>query len=173
MRAFVNTTSMLLAVAIVLRPIELAGEVMPYGALGAVALAAIALTLYTQDWVLSGPGVALVIAEYLWALNATDAGTDPAAPVLAVACLLLLELVDLSLLLSGPQPQRKVLVRHGRYVVVVAVAGAVLAVTAWAGGGVLGGSAVSLLLGAALAGVGALTIALHSVRRALSEGTEP
>lgn len=168
MRALVNTAAGLLAAAIALRPIELAGEAMPYALLGGLGVIAFALALYTREWVLSGPGAALLIAEYLIALSTVDAGIDPVAPVLAVATVVLLELVDLSLLLSGPTPHRKVLVRHGRYLVVIIAGGGVLAATAWAGGNVITGSSIELLLGAAVGGVGALAIAVGVIRRSLT-----
>jgi hypothetical protein len=168
MRALVTAAAGLLAAALALRPIELAGEVMPYALLGGLGIIAFALALFTQEWVLSGPGAALLIFEYLLALNTVDAGIDPVAPVLAVAGIVLLELVDLSLLLSGPTPDKKVLVRHGRYLVVVVAGGAVLSVTAWAGGQVITGSSVPLLLGAAVGGVGALAIAVGVIRRSLA-----
>ena len=168
MRALVNIAAGLLASAIALRPIELTGELMPYALLGGLGVVAFALALYTREWVLSGPGAALLIAEYLLALNTVDAGIDPAAPVLAVAGVILLELVDLSLLLWGPTPDRKVLVRHGRYLVVVIAGGGVLAVTAWAGGQVLTGSSIPLLLVAALCGVGALALSVGVIRRSLT-----
>lgn len=168
MRTLVNVAAGLLAAAIALRPIELAADAMPYAVVGGLGVVAFALALYTREWVLSGPGAALLIASYLVSLSTVDAGIDPAAPVLAVACVILLELVDLSLLLSEPAPHRKVLVRHGRYLVVVITGGGVLAATTWAGGGLITGSSIPLLLAAAVAGVGALAISVGVIRRSLA-----
>ncbi|MDQ4144530.1 MAG: hypothetical protein M3198_12445 [Actinomycetota bacterium] len=168
MKAFIYTAGALVALAVTLYPLTLNVELLPLGYLAALAFLAFALALASSEWVLAGPGTAMLVAEYAVALETADVALDRAAPVLAIGVLVLLETIDLITVVSRrPAVGREVIVAHVRHALVVTFVGAAIAGAALLAAQTVGGGPRVLVALAAASGVVAVTIAVTLAHRAV------
>lgn len=150
MKAFAYVIAGLAIAALCLYPISLVEDVYPFLLLPALAAVAFGLSLLSTDWVLVGPGTAVLILAYAIALR----GYDPLVPVFAVGLFVLLEAIDLApVLRRRPPPERDVIVAHSRHSASVAALAATVCVAAVVAGRLVAGGPAPL---AAVAGVCAL-----------------
>ena len=150
MKKFAYVIAGLGIAALCLYPISFVDDVYPFLLLPALAAVAFALSLASNDWVLVGPGTAVLILAYAIGLR----GYDPLVPVFAVGLFLLLEAVDLvPVLRRRPAPERDVVVAHARHAVGVAALAATVCVAAVVAGRLVTGGPAPL---AAVAGICAL-----------------
>jgi hypothetical protein len=151
MRKLVPISTMLLVIALALCPVALSDPPRGVIVCGALAVICFGLALITFEWLLSGPGLILLLAEYAIALVNQRGVLDEAAPVFAVGAVLLMELMDISLTLARSQrvSPEVVGVRARQLIVVAAVGGIVSAVILGAGTLVAGAQVLKLVAGAA------------------------
>jgi hypothetical protein len=163
-RKLVPVSTMLLAVALALYPAALSDPPRGVIVCGILAVVCFGLALVTSEWLLSGPGLILLLAEYAIALVNQRGVLDDAAPVFAVGAFLLMELMDISLTLARSQrvSPEVVGVRARQLIVVAAVGGIVSALILGAGTLVAGGQVLKLVAGA----VGAALVVLLGVHLA-------
>ena len=167
-RTMTNVGAGLLAAALALYPLVLVADVYPLILLGGLALTAFALSLLSGDWVLAGPGMGMLLGEYAIALRTASVDVDELVPALAVAALVLLELLDLSRLLARrPAPEKEVIKQRVAHIVASTVmAGAVCTAVLLAAQAIQGGPPEFIALAAA-AGLIALVLAGLLARRAV------
>ena len=160
--------SALLAIALALYPLALVPDIYPLVLLGGLALLAFSLALLSREWILAGPGMAVLVGEYAIALNAGAVGVDVLVPALAVAAFVLMELLDLAELLGRrPAPPKDVVrPRVGHIAAASFIGGAVSTAVLLAARAVTGGPP-QLIAVAAIAGLVALVIAASLSRRAI------
>ncbi len=153
MRKLVPISTMLLAVALALHPADLSEPPRSVVVTGTLAVACFGLALLTSDWILSGPGLVLLLAEYAIALVDRRGELDEMAPLFAVGAFLLMELMDVSVTLArSERVTPEVVGVRARQLIVVAAAGAfVSALVLSAGTFVEGRQIVLLFVGAACA----------------------
>jgi hypothetical protein len=163
MTAALRSVAGVLALGVVLYPVSLPGlrEVVALVALASGLCFAVAVATRHRSFALGG--AALWAVEYAVALLFSGR-TDLRAPVAAVCCVLVLELLDL----VGLQAEQ---VRQGLGDAAVAVVGGGLAALACTGAGVAveGNSPWLVFLGAA-AGIGAVSITVVLGRRSTEAG---
>jgi hypothetical protein len=152
-RALVPGSTMLLAAALALHPVALTEPSRGVIVTGALALACFGLALVTSEWILSGPGLVLLLAEYAIVLVVQRGDLDELAPLFAVGAFLLMELMDVSLTLARSErvSSEVVGVRARQLIVVAAVGGFVSALVLSAGTFVEGREIAMLVVGAACA----------------------
>jgi hypothetical protein len=167
MRELVAGAALLLALTLALYPMDLAETITPLGIIGGLGVAAVALALLTSQWVLAGPGVGLIVIEYAIALVLRDGPIDLFSPLYGAGCLLLLELIDLTLVMHRPQSERGVVVGHARHAVSIVAVAILVAVAALLAGALLPGHHL-LLIAASACGLGALSVAVAIAHRALA-----
>ncbi|MDQ3987163.1 MAG: hypothetical protein M3280_11795 [Actinomycetota bacterium] len=165
MKPLMTVSVLLLGAALGLHPIEIAGSSTGLWILAGAGVGCFALTLVTSDWILAGPGLALLMGEYVWALEMAEAPPDPLAPIAAIAVLVLLELTDHATL--SRKPNKEVLGRHAVHLAAVLVTAALVATAAFVGGRLVEGGSIALLGVAAACGVTAVGIATRLARGAL------
>ena len=165
MKLLMSISVLLLGTALALHPIDIAGGSTGLWILASAGLSCFVLALITSEWLLAGPGLALLMSEYVWALEMVEAPPDPLAPVAATAALVLLELTDHAT--SSHKPNREVLARHAVHLVPVVITGALVATAAFVGGRLVEGGSIALLGVAAACGLVAVGIATRLARGAL------
>lgn len=168
MKTFAYGIGVVTALAITLYPLTLSDDLVPTVYLVALALAAFLLALASNEWVLAGPGAALLIAAYAVALGDAPIVIDRAAPVVGIGALVLLETIDLvTLITRRPAPGRAVVIGHVGHAVVVVLAGAAVSAAVMLAAEVVGGGPAALAVPAALFGVLAIVIAVSLAQRAV------
>ena len=167
MKPFTYVVGGLCAVVVCLYPLTLEERIAPLVYIAGLALTAFALALISNEWVLAGPGAALLITEYAIALDGA-ARVDYAAPLLAVGVFVVLEAIDLlALITRRPAPERSVVAGHVRHVLAVIVAGAAVAAAVLLAARVVGGGPEGLAAVAAVCGLLAIVIAVSLAHRAV------
>lgn len=147
MKKLVPAATILLAAAVALHPAALSRA--PWGVIvtGALALACFVLALLTSEWILSGPGLVLLLAEYAIALVSQRGDLDELAPVYAVGAFLLMELLDVSLTLARSEHvSPEVVGVRARQLIVVAGAGSLVSALVLGGAGFAEGRQIPLLV---------------------------
>ena len=172
MRTMTNVGAGLLAAALALYPLVLVPDVHPLIFLAGLALMSFALALLSGDWILAGPGMGMLLGEYAIALRTGSIEVDELVPALAVAALVLMELIDLSRLLARhPAPEKEVIKQRVAHIVAASLmTGAVCTAVLLAARAVRGGPAEFIALAAA-AGLIALVFAGFMARRAVEGPT--
>jgi hypothetical protein len=157
LRKLVPIATILLATALALHPVALSEPPPGVIVTGALALACYALALITAEWIMSGPGIVLLLAEYAIALVNQRGQVDELAPVFAVGAFLLMELMDVSLTLArSERVSPEVVGVRARQLVVVAAAGGLVSTLVLTAGTLVAGREIVLLL--AGAGCAALVV---------------
>jgi hypothetical protein len=170
MRKLLPISTMLLAVALALHPAALSDASTEIIVCGSLAVACFGLALLTSEWLLSGPGLILLLAEYALALVNRSGELDENAPLLAVGLFLLMELTDVSITLARSErvSPEVVGVKARQLVVVAGVGGFVSALILVAGTLVAGGQVVKLVTGAACAAL-VVMLGVHLAHDVLRE----
>jgi hypothetical protein len=145
-RKLVPIATLLLAAALALHPVAFSEA--PPGVLvtGGLALACFALALITAEWIMSGPGIVLLLSEYAIALVNQRGEIDELAPIFAVGAFLLMELMDVSLTLArSERVSPEVVGVRARQLVVVAAAGGLVSSLVLTAGTLVAGREILLL----------------------------
>ena len=159
MRKLVPAATLLLAAALTLHPVVLSEPPLGVIVTGALALACFVLALVSAEWIMSGPGIVLLLAEYAIALVDQRGQLDELAPVFAVGAFLLMELMDVSLtLIRSDRVSPEVVGVRARQLVVVAAAAGLVATLVLAAGALVIGREIALLFTGA--GCAALVVLL-------------
>ena len=169
MKKLVSVSVMLLATALALYPLALGGIEPDLVTLGILAVLCFALALFTVEWILSGPGLVLLLAEYTLALIDRRGTLDAMAVGYAIGTFLLMELTDVALtLMRSERVAPEVAGVRVRQLLVVAVVGTIASAAVLLTGGLALERQPLLLLGGAAAGAGAVVLAValaHDVLR--------
>jgi hypothetical protein len=152
-RKLVPSATMLLAAALALHPVALSEPPTGVVVTGVLAVGCFALALLTSEWILSGPGLVLLLSEYAIALVNQRGQIDEVAPIFAVGAFLLMELMDVSLTLGRSEhiSPDVIGVRTRQLIIVAAFGGLVSSLILAAGTFVQGSEMILLFTGAACA----------------------
>lgn len=169
MKRLVPAAVILLAAALALHPLALGGLEPYLLTLGILAVLCFALALFTMEWILSGPGLILLLAEYTLALLERRGALDSLAVGFAVGAFLLMELMDVALtLMRSERVAPEVAGVRVRQLLVVAIVGTIASAAVLLSGGLSLERQPLLLFGGAVAGSGAVILAValaHDVLR--------
>jgi hypothetical protein len=161
MKKLVSVSVILLASALALYPLALGGLETSLITLGVLAVLCFLLALFTVEWILSGPGLILLLAEYTIALIERRGTLDAMAVGYAVGAFLLMELTDVALtLLRSERVAPEVAGVRVRQLLVVAVVGTIASAAVLLSGGLALEREPLLLFGGAAAGAGAVVLAV-------------
>lgn len=167
MKTFTYVVGGLTAVVACLYPLTIEEKIVPLAYIAGLALTAFVLALVSNEWVLAGPGAALLITEYAIALDGA-ARVDYAAPLLALGAFVVLEAIDLiTLITRRPAPERGVVVGHVGHMLGVTLAGAAVAGAVLLAARVIAGGPEGLAGVAAVCGLLAIVIAVSLAHRAI------
>lgn len=170
MKAWSRVAALLLGAALALYPLALVRVTYVTGSLAVAAIALLSIASLSASWAVTGAGMAAFVLEYTTAL--ISAGEiDLMAPVIGVAVVVFVELVDL---VAATKPRvalrSSVLWARGAFVLRATGVGGAAATLALVGGlAVRGGQGVLLVVAAACA-LGAFAIAAGLAQGALSPG---
>ena len=168
MKAFTYGIGVVGALAVTLYPLTLSAEMMPTAFLAGLAFVGFLLALVSNEWVLAGPGAAVLFVEYAAALDNGDVAVDAVAPLVGVGALIVLETIDLiTLIARRPSPPRAVIVGHVRHALIVVFAGTAVAAAVVLAAQVVGGGPSGLAGVAAASGLLAIVIAVVLAHRAV------
>ena len=164
MRKLVPIATLLLAGALALHPVVLAEPAPAVIVMGVLALVCFVLALATHEWIMSGPGLVLLLSQYAFALVSRRGELDELAPAFAVGAFLLMELMDVSLTLSRSERVfPEVVGVQARQLVIVAAGGGLVSTIVLTMGGIVAGRQIPFLFAGA---AGAALVILLSVRLA-------
>ncbi len=170
MKAFTYGIGALGALAVTLYPLTLTDVPVPTAYLVGLALLAFVLALVSNEWVLAGPGAAVLFAGYAVALANGNVAIDGLAPLVGVGALVVLETIDLITLISRrPAPPKDVVVGNVRHALVVVFAGIAVSAAVMLAARVVGGGPSALAGLAAASGLLAIVIAVVLAHRAVGD----
>jgi hypothetical protein len=172
MKVWPRVAAILLGTALVLYPLALVGVTYATASLAIAAFILLSIASLSGSWAVTGAGMAAFVFEYTTALLSGGGEIDVMAPVVGVAVLPFVELIDLA---AATKPKvllsASVVWARGAVVVGAAAVGGAAATLALAGGLVVRGGQ-GLLLGVAAACVlAAFAIAAGLAKGAVSADT--
>ena len=168
MKAFTYAIGVVGALVVTLYPLTLSDELMPTAVLAGLAFVAFLLALVSNEWVLAGPGAAVLFVEYAAALANGNVVVDGIAPLVGIGALIVLETIDfITLIARRPSPPRTVVVGHVRHALLVVFGGAAVAAAVMLAAQVVGGGPSGLAGVAAASGLLAIVIAVALANRAV------
>jgi len=169
MKAWSRIAAALMGTALVLYPLSLGRVTYVTGALAVAAFALLSLGTLSGSWSVVGAGMAAFVTEYTAVLLLVGGEIDVMAPVVGIAALTFVELMDL---VGSTTPKvslnASVAWARGAFAARTAAAGGVAATLALAGGVAVRGNPGLLLVIAAVCVLGAFAIAAGLATGALS-----
>lgn len=168
MRTATIVGAALFAVALALYPLTLVADPYPLLLLGVLATVAFALALLSAEWILAGPAMGILMGEYAIALRSAELSIDELIPAMAVAALVLMEMIDLTGLLGRhPRPEKEVVKNRVRHIVATALMAGAVSTAVLLAARVIQGGPAQLIVPAAAAGLIALVVAGTLAQRAV------
>jgi hypothetical protein len=169
MKVWPRVAALLLGAALALYPLALVQVTYLTGSLAVGAFALLSIASLSASWAVTGAGMAAFVLEYTTALFSAGGEIDLMAPVIGVAVLVFVELVDL---VAATKPKvslgASVLWARGAFILRAAGVGGAAAALALAGGlAVRGGQGAPLVVAAACV-LGAFAVAAGLAQGALS-----